>query len=79
MMRARLIEKVKEDLLVGVDGYAVYWPSCNRGALSALDLRAIADEIDRLNVVWDSIVQAELSSTSCRQDRGDQADRPSTE
>ena len=40
------------------DGYQYFWIA-NRGALSASDLRIIADELDRLNADWDAQVKAD--------------------
>ena len=45
------------EIVTGEDGYKVYWPEGNRGALDAKTLRAIADELDRLNAEWDADVQ----------------------
>ena len=38
------------------DGYLYYWPRSG-GALSAYDLRSIANKLDELNKPWDDQVQ----------------------
>ncbi len=42
------------------DGYQYFWHS--KGALSAADLRAIADELDRRKEEWDKKVREDLGS-----------------
>ncbi len=56
--RDKLINKVDEhkDIVMGDDGYYVFWPIRNHGALLANDLRIIADELDKRNEDWDNIV-----------------------
>jgi hypothetical protein len=46
-----LIERLKEDkdIIRFDDGYWYFWPDSTRGAFRANQLRAIADELDRLN------------------------------
>ena len=58
----RLIEKIEQADEFGMldDGYQYYFPN-HRGALSAANLRTIADELDRRNAKWDEIVQREFS------------------
>lgn len=41
------------------DGYRYFWIK-DRGALSARDLRIIADELDRRNKEWDEHIQREI-------------------
>jgi hypothetical protein len=50
----KVISNCHEDNLIGPleDGYQYFWT--NRGALSARDLRIIAEELDRLNKDWDT-------------------------
>lgn len=43
-----------KDFVIGDDGFVFYWPDFIRGAMSARDLRAIADEMDRRNAHWQS-------------------------
>ena len=43
------------------DGYQYYWPN-GGGAISASQLREIADELDRRNAEWDKQVKGELQS-----------------
>ena len=40
------------------DGFIAFWPEPNRGFLTAHDLRAIADELDRRNAPWAAEVEA---------------------
>ena len=56
--RDKLIKKVDEhkDIVMGDDGYYVFWPIRNNGALNANDLRIIADELDKRNEDWDIIL-----------------------
>lgn len=48
---ARVMEVTKPDIVAGDDGYFVFWPTSNKGALTARDLRIIADELDRGNSI----------------------------
>ena len=60
---ARILRMAEErgDFVRGDDGYWVYWPDgTNMGALSPWELRALADELDRLNAEWDKIVKKEI-------------------
>lgn len=41
------------------DGFQYFWIK-NRGALSAFDLRVIADELDRRNKEWKETIEREL-------------------
>jgi hypothetical protein len=43
------------------DGYQYYWSK--HGALSAWELRVLADELDRRNTLWDADVQKTLAAT----------------
>ncbi len=47
-----------KDFIPLEDGYYYYWPHSGKGAFSADNLRAIADELDRKNKPWDDQVQA---------------------
>lgn len=49
------------------DGYQYYFPS-GHGALSSVDLRIIADELDRRNKDWEEQVERDLSSNRERED-----------
>lgn len=42
------------------DGFQYFWIK-NRGALSANDLRIIADELDRRNKDWQEQIERDLS------------------
>ena len=56
--RKRLIEKCEQYNEFGPldDGYQCFWIK-DRGALSATDLRIIADELDRRNKEWDEKIK----------------------
>jgi hypothetical protein len=63
----RLIASCTErnELVILPDGYVHYWSDGSpHGALSAWHLRAIADELDRRNRVWDARVRKALQSRS---------------
>lgn len=57
-MKERLLEKVYEhgDIVCGDDGYYIFWPTRNHGALDAESLRIIADHLDEKNEEWDKAV-----------------------
>jgi hypothetical protein len=44
---------------MGDDGYVVFWPEGKNGAFTAINLRDIADELDRRNAAWDTQVQTD--------------------
>jgi hypothetical protein len=50
----RILEQANAegDIVCGDDGYYVYWPR-RTGAYPSYHLRALADELDRRNEVWD--------------------------
>lgn len=50
----RLIELIEErnEFVTDVDGYLYWWPEGFNGHLSSYQLRAIADELDRINEPW---------------------------
>jgi hypothetical protein len=50
----RLIEQASDDLLQDVDGFFYYFPRPGGGSLSPWMLRAIADELDRLNAPYEA-------------------------
>jgi hypothetical protein len=58
---ANLLDHAVKDIVIDVDGYRYYWPSGN-GHLSAWMLRAIADELDRLNKPLDDEIAAFFAS-----------------
>ena len=57
------IEKVKAagDLWTLNDGFCYYRPSCD-GVLSAIELRAIADHLDKANEQWSREVAEMLAN-----------------
>jgi len=52
------------DIIAGDDGFYIYWPSQSeqRGALTEWDLRAIADELARINAPWAAEIEQHFSS-----------------
>ncbi len=59
---ARLIHIAMKDIVTDVDGYRVWWPTSNQGGFPAWALRAIADELDRLNRPMDDEIAAFFAS-----------------
>lgn len=61
---ARLLKIVNDrgEFMELEDGYVHWWPSdgTRGGAISAWQLRAIADELDRRNQVWDAVINGTL-------------------
>ena len=60
--KQRVVQKARQcgDFVMGDDGYYVFWPTVrNIGALSTVDLRILANELDNLNREWDIIVQSD--------------------
>ena len=54
----------RNELVILPDGYVHYWSDGSpHGALSAWQLRTIADELDRRNRAWDARVRKTLQST----------------
>jgi hypothetical protein len=45
----------RREFLQDVDGFYYYWPS-NSGAFAPYVLRALADELDRLNGPWEGVI-----------------------
>lgn len=56
MSRIVEIAKERKDIIMGDDGFYVYWPEGNKGALTSHDLRELADELDRMNCKWEEII-----------------------
>lgn len=53
----------REEFVVLDDGYAHYWPHGSPyGALTAWELRTLADELDRRNRLWDARLRRGLGS-----------------
>jgi hypothetical protein len=61
--KARLLKIANERGEFGEleDGYVNWWPtdSSRGGAISAWQLRTLADELDKRNAVWDAVVQTD--------------------
>ena len=55
-----VVEMARQRKEIGLsdDGYQYYWPTGKGGAIAAEELRALADELDRLNEGWDREVKA---------------------
>lgn len=58
---ARVVHITKPEIVAGDDGLFVFWPTSNKGALTARDLRIIADELDRGNAGWTDQLSKDLS------------------
>lgn len=68
--RSRLVAMVEQwnEFITLVDGYVYYWPNPERaGALSACNLRMIAEELDRRNDKWDHEVRQALEEIDRRE------------
>jgi hypothetical protein len=50
------------DFVTGEDGFVVWWPRVVNGSLNAAELRILADELDRRNAEWASVVAQELEA-----------------
>ncbi len=50
-----VLEKSKNEIIPLEDGYHYFWVS-GKGAMSADELRIIADELDRMNKPWEDII-----------------------
>ena len=61
---ARVISMTDErkEFVTGEDGYVYYWPEGKHGAQSAVDLRILADELDKRNAAWDKNIQEYFES-----------------
>ncbi len=69
------IAKKQGDIVCGDDGFWIYWPTSpgSNGALTGWMLRALADEIDRLN----EASEAELAAYfDARDENGRLKDQP---
>ena len=57
----RVVESLdkRQEVITLDDGFQYFWIE-NRGALTAHNLRAIADELDRRNSAWKEQVEREL-------------------
>lgn len=59
---ARVREVVTPDIIMGDDGYRVWWPTKMNGYHTEADLRIIADYLEELNKEWDDEVKAYFAS-----------------
>lgn len=50
--KQHLIHKIERDCISLDDGFKYFWPDGTRGALSADNLRTIADYLDTVNKPW---------------------------
>lgn len=57
-----MVEKAQAagDFIPGDDGYYIWWQRGLGGAVNAASLRELADELDRMNAVWDAQVRKDL-------------------
>ena len=62
--RSRIIASCDEhgDICPLEDGFQYYWT--NRGALTADNLRTIADELDRRNKDWQDLIEKEMKEST---------------
>lgn len=44
------------DIVCGDDGFYIYWPTKQTGALTQVDLRIIADHLESLNKGWEETI-----------------------
>mgnify|MGYP000072426489 CR=1 FL=1 len=61
------LAKSRNEIAMGCDGFFYWWPNVattGGGQFSAWHLRAIADELDRLNGPWNEIIERELGSVA---------------
>jgi hypothetical protein len=62
IQRRNILSKVRqhEEIIPLEDGFQYFYP-LGRGGLSAVVLRIIADELDRLNAPWKKQIEEDLS------------------
>jgi len=57
--RVLRMSRERGDFVSGDDGYWVWWPTGRSvGAVTAIELRVLAEELDRLNADWDKEIDA---------------------
>lgn len=63
---ARVIRQADEngEFVTGADGFVVYWPEGQKGAMEAWYLRHIADELDARNRAWQEEIDVALRPCS---------------
>lgn len=44
------------DIICGDDGYYIFWPNGNNGALTEHDLRVLADYLEEKNKEWHTTI-----------------------
>lgn len=57
--RLRVLECVKSEIVIDVDGFYRFWPVA-LGCHCSHELRWIADELDRLNKPWEELIEREI-------------------
>lgn len=50
-LKDTFIEKIKDDIIRGDDGFSLFFPRPNEGGFPSYQLRRIADELDRRDVI----------------------------
>lgn len=58
--RILTLADLRGDFVTGDDGFVVWWPFAGYGSLTAFDLRALADELDRRNATWEAQIEREI-------------------
>lgn len=61
---SRLEDLIEDELVTDVDGYVYYWPKPNGGHFSPWMLRAIADELDKINQPWQDTIDEYFANAS---------------
>lgn len=54
------LAKKYNELIIGEDGYMVFWPREKSGALTAKNLQDLADYLDQVNASWDAIICGQM-------------------
>lgn len=66
------LERIEDDFVTNEAGDEVFWPTGNNGYYDSVVLRAIADELDKMNGPWNDTVEEwfELNPASPCEDFG---------
>lgn len=59
-----IIGRLANDIIVGDDGYYIFWPTSGAGAFEAWNLRLVADILDELNKPWDNQINEYFNEQS---------------
>lgn len=52
MTNEELRARLGDDIILGDDGFYVFWPTTTKGAFAPHNLRQIADLLDEMNEPW---------------------------